>query len=215
MKKFFVIPLAVLMVLVVAFPVFAAKTPTSTVQWNGESDKAVAVKISEVQNNTRKNASGPKITSNSHSADFPDLYFIWDSKQKDNGYLKVRATVFKKYKSFILTTKEANTYWDFPIVLQRGQRMTSDSCYVFYIPKVYNNKNINMVFVSQFAEMEKEHDKKIGHDKNTGHHKKWEHDQKRDHGKKIENDKKYQDDKKRNNNNKKHDDTGKDDRKKK
>ena len=212
MKKFFTISLAAFMVLVIAVPVLAAKAPaSSTVQWNGESDKAVALKISELQNNTRKNASGPKITSNAHSADFPDLYFIWDSKQKDNGYLKVRATVFEKYDKFTLTTKESNTYWDFPIAPQHGQRKSSDGCYVFYIPKVYNNKNINMVFVSEFIEVEREHER----DKRLDRNKKLGHDHNRDHGKKIEDGKKHQDDKKRNNDRNKHDDDGKDDWKKK
>ena len=116
------------------------------------ADKDAAVNIEAVKNDTRKNASGPKITSNAHSADFPGIFFIWDSKQKDNGYLKVSAAVFAKYESFVLTAKESNTYWDFPIAIQEGQKMTSDGCYVFYIPKVYNNKNINMVFLSEFKE---------------------------------------------------------------
>ena len=184
MKKFFVILLATFIFVVAAFTMFVARASASTVQWNGESDKAVAVNIDAVQNNTRKNASGPKITSNAHSADFPDLYFIWDSKQKDNGYLKVKASVFDKYERFTLTTKESNTYWDFIIAPQRGQRMTRDGCYVFYIPKVYNNKNINMVFVSEFVERKREQDKKIEHDK------KREHNQKRDPDKKIEDTKK-------------------------
>jgi len=122
------------------------------VTWNGAPDKLVAVNIVEVKNDTRKNASGPKITSNAHSSDFPGIYFIWDSKQKDNGYLKVASALFDVYESFVLTTKESNTYWDFPISIQNNQQQTEDNCYVFYIPKVYNNKNINMVFVSEFKE---------------------------------------------------------------
>ena len=124
----------------------------SSIVWKGESDKAAAVNIIEVKNDTRKNASGVKITSNAHSADFPGIYFIWDSKQKDNGYLKVDGSVFDKYQSFVLTSKESNTYWDFKIELTNGQSMTEDGCYVFFIPKVYNNKNINMVFISEFTE---------------------------------------------------------------
>jgi len=126
----------------------------SSIVWYGDPDKAVAVDIIE-QPSARKNASGTKITSNAHSADFPGIYFIWDSKQKDNGYLKVAASVFDQYVGFTLTSKESNTYWDFNIILQPSQQMTADNCYVFYIPKVYNNKNINMVFVSRFLETEK------------------------------------------------------------
>jgi len=128
------------------------KKAGSSIVWNGASDKEVAVNIDAVQNFTRKNASGAKITSNAHSADFPGIYFIWDSKQKDNGYLKVDAVVFDKYVGFTLTSKESNTYWDFNICIQPGQAKTGDNCYVFYIPKVYNNKNINMVFISMFVE---------------------------------------------------------------
>jgi len=120
--------------------------------WNGASDKAVAADIDAVANDTRKNASGAKITSNAHSADFPGIYFIWDSKQKDNGYLKVDAAVFDKYSGFTLTSKESNTYWDFAISVQDGQEQTADNCYVFFIPRAQNNKNINMVFVSDYVE---------------------------------------------------------------
>jgi len=120
--------------------------------WNGDSDKAVAVSIGAVQNNGRQNASGPKITSNAHSDEFPGIYFIWDSKQKDSGYLKVSASVFEIYQSFTLTAKEANLYWDFVIGLKAGQQKTADNCYVFFIPKANNNSNINMVFLSEFVE---------------------------------------------------------------
>ena len=127
----------------------AAAAASNGIVWNGASDKAVAVNIKETAS-LRNNASGTKIPSNAHSADFPGIYFIWDSKQKDNGYLKVEASVFDKYESFVLTSKESNTYWDFNIALQPGQVATADGCYVFYIPKVYNNKNINMVFIGGY-----------------------------------------------------------------
>jgi len=129
-----------------------AQAAPSGITWNGAADRAVAASIDATQNNTRKNAAGPKITSNAHSADFPGIYFIWDSKQKDNGYLKVDATLFDAYESFTLTSKESNTYWDFVIALQPDQAKTGDGYYVFFIPKVYNNKNINMVFLSEWIE---------------------------------------------------------------
>jgi hypothetical protein len=127
------------------------KQEISTIVWNGQADKNVAVNIDAVQS-LRPNASGPKITSNAHSAAFPGIYFIWDSKQKDNGYLKVQQEVFYGYICFTLTAKESNTYWDFEIYPREDQELTADGCYVFYIPKVYNNKNINMVFVGQTRE---------------------------------------------------------------
>ena len=56
-----------------------------SVVWNGDQDRVIAVNIEAVENSTRKNASGIKITSNSHSDAFPGIYFIWDSRQNDNG----------------------------------------------------------------------------------------------------------------------------------
>jgi hypothetical protein len=131
-----------------------AENGITTIAWNGDSDKSFAAIIEAVQNNTRKNASGIKITSNAHSDDFPGIYFIWDSKQKDSGYLKVSGGIFSILESFVVTSKEANIYWDFNITLQEGQHMTDDGCYVFYIPKVNNNKNINMVFLSEWVKKE-------------------------------------------------------------
>ncbi|MCL2736492.1 MAG: hypothetical protein FWD75_07665 [Propionibacteriaceae bacterium] len=128
---------------------FAASGPSNDIVWNGATDKAVAASIVDTPS-ARTNASGVKITSNAHSAAFPGIYFIWDSKQKDNGYLKVSASVFDTFDSFTLTTKESNVYRDFVISVQAGQQLTSDDCYVFYIPKVVGNKNINMVFISDW-----------------------------------------------------------------
>ena len=129
-----------------------AKEVVSSVKWNGASDIAKAVDVPAVASD-RKNASGIKITSNAHSADFPGIYFIWDSKQKDHGYLKVAASVFEVYNGFILTAKMTNEYWDFKITVQPGQELTSDGCYVYYIPKLLEKDskgklfNINMVFI--------------------------------------------------------------------
>ena len=118
--------------------------------WNGDVDKEIAVQIDGVAS-TRTNASGAKITSNAHNVDFPGIYFIWDYKQEDSGYLKVSAEVFDKYDSFSLTLKEASKYWVFNIRLLKGQQKTADRCYVFFIPQVSGNKNINMVFVEGFV----------------------------------------------------------------
>ena len=157
-KKFFTSIAAVAMVVVIAYTAFA-KTPVSSVKWYGDSDKAAA-NGGEVgyTDSPRSNASGLKIPSNAHSADFPGLYFIWDSKQKDNGYLKVEAGVFGDYGfgSFLLTTKESNKYYDFYISPEKDrygnvtQKLTEDGCYVFFIPKVAGNKNINMVFLDAY-----------------------------------------------------------------
>lgn len=117
------------------------------------SDRKVAVDV-DGKKSDRKNASGPKITSNSHCNDFPGLLFIWDKKHKDCGYLKVQSGVFDKYESFTLTTKESNKYYDFEIELQKNQRKTSDNCYVFFVEmnKCHGKGKINMVFISKFCE---------------------------------------------------------------
>ncbi|MGG0656936.1 LamG-like jellyroll fold domain-containing protein [Rummeliibacillus pycnus] len=149
MKRILSITLVLSMIFGMLSPnVDAEKDTASAITWN-TSDKDVAKEIG-YKASTRTNASGDKIPSNASSTDFPGIYFIWDSKQKDNGYLKVSADVFKKYDSFVLTSKESDTYWDFKIKVQDGQKMTNDGCYVFFIPKVYDNKNINMVFIGNF-----------------------------------------------------------------
>ena len=113
-----------------------------------ETDKiAVAIIVPTVSGRT--NASGKDISSNAQGAAVPGMYFFWDPKQKDNGYLKVEATMFLKYDSFVLTTKEANKYWDFLIKLQDNQAKTDDGYYVFYIPK--QEKNINGVWISDYV----------------------------------------------------------------
>ena len=123
-----------------------------SIVWKGAADKDAAAVINAVQNNTRKNASGDKITSNAHSNAFPGIYFIWDSKQNDNGYLKVSAPVFTVFESFVLTAKQANIYWDFLIAPAKDQQLSEDNCFIFFIPKVNDNKNINMVFISGWTE---------------------------------------------------------------
>jgi hypothetical protein len=123
----------------------------SGVVWNSEIDKPFAVNIDAVKS-ARTNASGEKIPSNAHSAKFSGIYFIWDAKQKDPGYLKVDAKMFDTYESFVLTAKNANLYWDYKIQPQVGQEQTPDNCYVFYIPKI--EKNINMVFFTDWVAKE-------------------------------------------------------------
>jgi len=115
-----------------------------------ELDKTFAVEITAVENSERGNASGPKITSGSYSNEFPGIYFIWDSKQENSGYLKVDVAVYDSYENFFITTKEGSDYWDFFIVTQEGQQATEDGCYIFYLPHASDNKDINMVFISEY-----------------------------------------------------------------
>lgn len=143
-----------LLAVIMLFSVFAfASVPAAAAEgepslvWNGDADKDVALKVEGVANKTRFNASGAKITSNAHSNDFPGIYFIFDSKQKDKGYLKVDAEVFKKFVSFTVTTKEGNAYTDYLVAPVFGQEKTGDDCYVFFLDNVSSAKKINMVFI--------------------------------------------------------------------
>jgi len=143
-----------LLAVIMLFSVFAfASVPAAaaegerTLVWNGDADKDVALKVEGAANITRVNASGAKITSNAHSNDFPGIYFIFDAKQKDKGFLKVDAEVFKKFVSFTVTTKEGNAYTDYLIAPVFGQKKTSDDCYMFFLDNVASAKNINMVFI--------------------------------------------------------------------
>ena len=110
-----------------------AKKDGNGIVWN-DSDKLVAATIIPYLSN-KKNASGDKITSNAHSNDYPEIYFCWDKKQKDGGYLKVAASFFEDYEGFNLIKKVSNTYWEYPISIQTDQEMTADNCYVFEVPK--------------------------------------------------------------------------------
>ena len=44
--------------------------------------------------------------------------------------------------------KVSNNYIDFHIFADRNQPLTEDYFYVYYLPEAANNKNINMVFIS-------------------------------------------------------------------
>lgn len=136
------------------------------ITWN-DGDADVAVVIDPVTS-ARKNASGPKIPSNAHSNDFPGVFFHWDSKQKDGGYLKVAPGILDNtdnpyadveigaFKGFVLTKKVSNMYWDYPISLQPNQKPAADGWFVFEVPKgrYYENDKgsytINMVFLPEF-----------------------------------------------------------------
>jgi hypothetical protein len=85
---------------------------------------------------------GTKIPSNSHSAAIPDVFFAWDNKQRDDGFLKIRASYFETFAGFVLTKKVSSTYWDYHIFVNFDEngvadhKMTEDGKYfIFYIPK--------------------------------------------------------------------------------
>ena len=112
-----------------------------------DADKAAAAPLTPAVS-ARTNASGKDISSNGQDSGIPGVFFFWDPKQKDNGYLKVEASLFDVYENFVLTTKEANKYWDFLIEPQAGQIVTGDLYYVFFIEK--QEKNINGVYLFGF-----------------------------------------------------------------
>ena len=113
-----------------------------------DADKLAAASV-KPSVSARTNASGKDISSNAQGTAVPGMYFFWDPKQKDNGYLKVSPSVFDDYASFVLTTKEANKYWDFLIAPKFGQPLSADGFYVFFIPK--QEKNINGVWICDYA----------------------------------------------------------------
>ena len=124
----------------------------------------------------RTNAKGPKIPSNAHSADFPGIYFYWDSKQKaEDCWLLVKPEVFEKYEGFVLTKKVSNMYYDYGISKKENQETITangEEWYLFWIPsghvKIWTEEgeeliedqqlkkngnstfNINMVFIPEF-----------------------------------------------------------------
>jgi non-canonical (house-cleaning) NTP pyrophosphatase len=114
----------------------------------------------DLDDNPRSDASGDKIPSNAHSADYPGLYFYWDDKQKEDGVLLVKPKVFDLFKDgqFILTAKNSNNYWGYIISPKTGT--FKDDVYVYGIAKQFqiinekngkndkeDLKNINMVFI--------------------------------------------------------------------
>ena len=145
-----------LLAVITLFSAFALASATAaaaesglTLVWNGDADKQVAVNVDGHANTTGVNASGPKITSNDNSDAFPGLYFMFDAQQKDRGYLKVHAEVFRKYASFTVTTKAADTYTDFLIAPASSQQRTSDGGFVFLLDDVASSTHINMLFIDE------------------------------------------------------------------
>ncbi|WP_116813645.1 endo-1,4-beta-xylanase [Steroidobacter cummioxidans] len=117
--------------------------------WNGDADKRVAMQVGGHANTTRVNASGAKITSNANSDAFPGIYFIFDAKERDRGFLKVHPKVFRKFASFTITTKAANAYTDYLVAPVSGQQRTSDGGFVYLLDDVASGKSINMAFIDE------------------------------------------------------------------
>jgi len=186
MKKIISLVFAFTMVFVLAATAMAAPAPKDGVDLKGnamtwsaadnaavashftgstQKDKSVPSTALIPVPSARSNASGDKITSNAHSGDYPGLYFYWNDKQKDDGFLKVDPAIFTWFEEdwFIVTAKNSNAYWDYKIVLNEGY-VTSEGYLLYQIPRYFmyteaNNKNgkvtevkdelknINMIFI--------------------------------------------------------------------
>ncbi|MCL2335950.1 MAG: PEGA domain-containing protein [Firmicutes bacterium] len=162
MKKILTILLATIIAMCVLGTVYAAPSPVpGDPMWkdtyvndlkNVPAGKAVL--------SARTDASGDKIPSNAHSADYPGLYFYWNDQQKDDGVLLVNESVFDMFvgAKFTLTAKNSSTYWDWPIVKANGYQI-EPGVYAYKIARnimITDNKgkqtteelkNINMVFI--------------------------------------------------------------------
>ena len=105
-----------------------------------DTQKALAKEVLPFES-TRTNASGPKIPSNAHSADFPGLYFYWADKQKaEECFLLVKVGVFDEYKGFLLTKKVSNTYWDYAIGKASEENIVTANGEDWYLYKIPSGK---------------------------------------------------------------------------
>ena len=170
-KKLLAILLALVMVAAVTIPALATSAAKfGNSQWAAQYLKADAKKPTDyigVKDNVvkaaaditpnlwdRGNASGDKIPSNAHSGDYVGLFFYWNDKQKDNGYLFVLDFVFDYFKDdythksghvfapgengFVLTAKNSNDYWGYKISRDTGVivgQIDGVDVYAYSIPK--------------------------------------------------------------------------------
>jgi len=155
-KKLLAVILVAVMVLAFAAPVFAAPAPVpGNPAWKASYSTSSEKGIVEGKLWNRGNASGDKITSNAHSADWEGVYFYWDDKQKEPGVLLVCDWVFDLFEApythagsgikfdvcdpgFVLTAKNSNNYWGYKIARSTGKVIdTVDGVkiWAFAIPK--------------------------------------------------------------------------------
>jgi hypothetical protein len=122
----------------------ARKAAANGIRWIGDEGFASTGELQDWVTtvypfrSSKDNASGIKITSNSHSAAAPDMFFRWDNKQRDDGFLKIRTSFFEENIGFMLTKKVSNEYWDYPITLDGIKGTYTDATgefYIFFIPK--------------------------------------------------------------------------------
>jgi hypothetical protein len=156
MKKSIILVLALVAVFAFSTVALAGGPVPGNPAWDVKYKGAAQLEAIE---SPRTNATGDKITSNAHSADFPGLYFYWDDKQKDDGVLLVLPEVFDLFVKgqFTLTAKNSNAYWGYEIKPDAAHKI--DGVYAYGIPRNFmyadkkgkivkeELKNINMVFI--------------------------------------------------------------------
>lgn len=172
MKNIAKIIISTILLIALVTSCFAALVPTNAASspvpgnpgWKAEYSKSALKGTPEGALWDRGNASGDKITSNAHSADWEGVYFYWDDKQKEDGVLLVCDWVFDLFADgythagsgiafakgdpgFVLTAKNSNNYWGYKIARSTGKVIdTNDDgkIWAFAIPKqmqYLNTKN--------------------------------------------------------------------------
>jgi len=164
MKKALSLVLVLAMVFALSVLAFAAAAPvpgnpSPKMDWNpAYAAKALTVTPYSYD---RENASGDKITSNAHSADFKGLYFYWNDKQKNDGVLLVDPFVFTLFvdETFTVTAKTSNCYWGHDLTADPAAYDADSGLYIFNILRncMFKDKkgnlvgdelkNINMIFI--------------------------------------------------------------------
>ena len=150
MKKILAIAMVLAMVLAITIPVLAVPDMTGPApkpgypMWDNIYKGQGAVVDPSVS--ARTDASGEKIPSNAHSGDVYGLYFYWDDNNKSvlDGTLLVADEFFNLIKgeagarSFTVTAKNSNAYWDYEIVEGQGNVLVENSGVSAYkIPRFF------------------------------------------------------------------------------
>ena len=162
MRKLVSIVFAFVLLIALTTPAMAASSPVKgDPAWKAEYSKSSEKGKPDGVRWDRGNASGDKITSNAHSADWDGLYFYWDDKQKDDGVLLVRDDVFDLFEGsyvhagsgiefvndpgFVLTAKNSNNYWGYKISRAEGKvidAVDGVKIWAFAIPKQFQYLNV-------------------------------------------------------------------------
>ena len=180
MKKIISLALTIALVFAITISVFAMPAPKSGYPMWDDSYKGRGASV-DPSVSARTDASGDKIPSNAHSGDVYGLYFYWDDNNKSvlDGTLLVADEFFDLLKgeegsrSFTVTAKNSNAYWDYEIVEGKGN-VVAEGVSAYKIPRFFmyaqtdkktgaividkktgqpvmvkdELKNINMIFIS-------------------------------------------------------------------